>query len=576
MTRITWLRIGFGVAFCVVGVRLFDVQIVRHEEYVAKASEAHVKKFVLPARRGMIYMMDGENPVPVVMNEGVYTIFVDPKMVGDRMRAVEKVIDAVVPEEKRVGSWKEAWSDPENQYYVVGRGLTRREAEKIKGEELAGVGFSEDVKRVYPRGMLAAQTLGFVNAEGQGQYGVEGTFDDDLSGTDGLLQTVTDVNSVPLTIGDENVKMAAKNGKDVVLSIDSNIQLEVEKALARGIERTGGEYASAVVMNPNSGRVLAMANLPTYDPGNYGEVKDASVYQNAALVAAYEPASVCKTFTFAMAVDKGVLSPEDIYNNAGSVTIGGHKINNANKAHLGEISFQEAMNFSLNTGSVEALRRADGASNFISRKAQDTLYEYFHNRFGLGEKTGLGLYEEQGQVISPGVAEGSGAEIRYANMTFGQGLTVTMLQIASAYSAIMNGGEYYQPTVVAGEMENGKFVAAEEKGPVRRVVSESTSAVMRKMLVDARNRADLPKLDPAGYTMGAKSGTAETLRDGKYVMDTTIATYAGFGGGELPEYVIVVRIGGEGKNLDGYMHAGPIWTEISNYLVGYLKVMPGQ
>ena len=573
MRRVGWLKLGVMLAFLAISVRLFVVQILEHDDYVARASAQHMKKFVLPARRGMIYMMNGGEVVPVVMNESVYTVFVDPKMVKEDAK-VEKVITRVVPKEKRVGNFKEAWSNRDNQYYVVGRELTRREAEAIKAEGLAGIGFTETVKRVYPEpeASFAAQTLGFVNNEGIGQYGVEGAFNEELSGKEGQLITVTDVNAVPLTIGEENVKEPAVNGKDIVLSIDRNVQRKVEKALLAGMERSRGTYASGLVMNPQNGQILAMANLPSFEPGDYGKVESAEVYQNTALVAAYEPASVCKTFTFATGVDRGLIRPSDTYNNTGFTMVDAAKISNVNQGHRGEISFQEALNYSLNTGSVEALRRFDGGE--ITQKGEEVLYEYYHDKFGLGELTGVEVYEERGQVISPAAAAGSGAAVRYANMTFGQGLAVTMLQIAAGYAAVVNGGEYYRPSLIAGEMVDGRFVAAEKANPVRRVVSEQTSATMREMLETARNgRPDLGRLDPVGYKMGAKSGTAEVPGpNGRYKKDEAVATYVGYGGRELPEYVIIVRIGGEGKIMDGFRDAGAVWTEISNYLIGYLKI----
>ena len=569
--RVGWLKIGVGLAFGAIGVRLFQVQILQHDDYVARASAEHVKKFVLPAKRGEIFMMDGGRVVPVVMNVRVYTVFVDPKMVKEDKK-VEEVITKVVPEEKRVGSFEEAWKDRNNQYYVVGRELTLEQAEKIKAEALVGVGFTETVRREYPWGGLAGQILGFVNGEGKGQYGVEGAFDAELSGEDGQLVTVTDVNSVPLTIGENNVKEPAVNGKNVVLTIDQGIQREAEKALARGLERSGGTYASALVMNPNNGQILAMANLPTYDPGEYRKVEDASVYQNATLAAVYEPASVCKTFAFAAGVDKGLIKPSDTYNNEGVTVVDGWPIKNVNQGHRGEITFQEAMNFSLNTGTVEALRRFDAGANDITRKSRDILYEYYHDKFGLGEYTGVELYEEKGSVISPEDAEGSA--IRYANMTFGQGLAVTMLQIASSYSAIVNGGDYYKPTIMAGEMVDGEFRAAEKAESTRKVVSEQTSATMREMLETGRSQLTLAKQDPSGYRLGAKSGSAEVADpSGKgYKKNEAIATYVGYGGKELPEYLIIARIGGEGKSMEGAVDAGPIWTEISNFLVRYMGV----
>ena len=164
----------------------------------------------------------------------------------------------------------------------------------------------------------------------------------------------------------------------------------------------------------------------------------------------------------------------------------------------------------------------------------------------------------------------------YANMTFGQNLLVTMLQVGAGYSALVNGGEYYAPTIVKGYMEDGKLVEKEKNGPVRRAISESTSQQMRDMFWGTRYYPRLYGIDSDGYFVGGKTGTAQVIRDGKYVMDETVATYVGFGGanGELPEYLVMVRIWKDGEMSGGEADAMPVFNDISNYLIDYLKIKP--
>jgi len=574
MTRIGWLRAGLILAVAVIGVRLFQIQIIEHGKYVAVAESEHMRKFELLAERGQIYMLDGNEVTSMVMNERVWTVFVDPSYVSSES-LVRETLDGILGSKIFV-DWDEVFVDKTRQYVEVAKEVSWVEISHLEEANLKGVGRKMTTKRVYPYKNLASQVLGFVNANNVG-YGAEGALNKDLAGTNGLLKTVADVNNIPLTIGDSNIEVPAVNGKNIALSIDVNVQRAMEKILAEAIETTGASYASALVINPNTGRVYAMANLPTYDPEEYWKVDDISVYRNRILEDPYEPASVCKTFTFAEGIELGAMRPTDTYVNTGSTPVDDRVISNMWQGSRGTITFQEALNNSLNTGSVEVLRRFDGDGKKITKKGRELLYEAYHDKFGLGDKTGIELYESAGTVVGPN--EGYGLNVRYANMTFGQGLDVTMMQVAAAFSAVINGGDYYAPTVVAGEVVNGELVPRAAKPAVRRgVVSEATSRTMRDMLVKARQTSTTSWSDARGYVVGGKSGTAETYdAQGAYTSDTTIASYIGFGGASagLPEYVAMVRISGEGKNLRGGVDAAPIFTKISNYMLEYLKIKSG-
>lgn len=571
MKRLKIIKYGFLLAVGVICLRLFFIQIVEHGKWVALAEEQQTMQNTIVAERGTIYMMDGGEPVPVVMNEPVWTVLVDP-MLADAERTAE-VVDFYAAGQ-RVAEWQDVFADRERRYYIVARGVKREAAEKIKAEGLTGVWFQEGVRRVYPEGELASGLLGFVNADGEGQYGVEGALNEDLAGKNGILKTVKDVNNIPLTIGDDNVRVPAEDGKDVVLTIDRNIQRRVEIALQNGLNETGARHASGLVMDPRTGKVWAMANLPNYDAQNYALVEDATVFQNGVVEDAYEPASVCKTFAFSAAIDVGAMTPETTYYNTGEIEVDGWPIRNLHEGHLGTITMQTALDYSLNTGSTQALRLMGGSQTEITYQGKQILFDYYHNRFGFGQYTGVELIESPGLIYSPDNEYGSDA--RYANMTFGQGVTMTLLQTATAFSSIINGGEYYTPTIVEGEMVNGKLVSKPLSQPVRTVVSSSTSKSMREMLHYVRSY--WTNIEPAGYYTGGKTGTAQAVRGGEYVMNETVASYVGFGGpvDDLPEYVIMVKIWEEGMNLQGEGDAMPIFNEINNYMINYLKIKPSE
>ena len=330
------------------------------------------------------------------------------------------------------------------------------------------------------------------------------------------------------------------------------------------------------MMDPNTGRILAMANLPSYNPGEYNQVTDVSQFNNDTISAPYEPGSDVKTLTMATGIDKGVVKPTDTYNNTDHIQVGDVTISNATLGHTGNITFQTALNFSLNTGFVTVAERLGDGTN-ITKSARDIMYDYFHNHFGLGSLTGIELANESaGTVISPEEADGNA--VRYSNMAFGQGLDATMLQVASGFSSVVNGGDYYKPTVLNGTVDDsGTYHAAAAPKPIRvGVVSPSTSSEILDMTHTARSTS-FPGIDKPGYYVGGKTGTSQVIVDGQYSSTESVGTYLGYGGsggGDKPQYVIMVQVSGENQILGGAQDAMPIFTDISNWMLDYLKLQP--
>lgn len=556
-------------------VRLFYLQVIRHEFYVAAAQQEQLRQLVIPAQRGEIYAMDAGNPVKIVMNETVYTVFADPKIIKDPQPIITAVQEVAGGNAR--ANLGNLLAKKESRYQILATKVSLKQAEMLKEKKLSGVGFQRETQRVYPEGSLAAQTLGFVDFEGSGKYGVEGALDDRLQGTDGLLQTVADVRDVPLTIGKNNINKPADNGDNVVMTIDRNIQSYSEKALGEGLKRSGATNGSVMVMDPQTGKVLAMANLPTYNPAKLNDVQDAALFNNDTISTPFEPGSDIKTLTMAIGLDKGVVEPDSTYNNTDYIKVADRTITNATKGQTGTITYQRALNYSLNTGFVTIAQKL-GDGQTITRGARDTMYDYFHNKFGLGVLTGIELAGEAQGTIVPPTAQDGGA-VRYSNMSFGQGMDVTMVQVCAAFSTIINGGNYHTPTVVAGTMsdDGNTFHAASVKPSRNNVISASASDKVRAMIHEAR-AAFYSGKDTPGYYTGGKTGTSQTLRNGQYVDDETVATYLGYGGNESssagPKYVIMVQVSGKNMNLTGSVDALPIFTDISNWMLDYMKLQP--
>jgi penicillin-binding protein (sporulation specific penicillin-binding protein) len=568
-SRASIMALGIISAFAIIIVRLFWLQVLNAQKYKALANNEQMKQYEIPASRGLIYAMNGNKTSKLVMNETVYTLFIDPQEYNKNKK------DEIISTLKQVAGGNlvagfEKLFDKDNRYQVLGKKLSRTQAEKIKDKKYSGIGFTPETRRVYPEGTLASQILGFVNSSG-GNYGIETSFNKQLTGKNGTLKTTTDVFGNSLMIGSNDVDIPAQNGENILLSIDRNIQAKTEKVLKTKMSEFGIKNGSAVIVDPSNGKVLAMANYPTYNPANYGAVKNASDFNNNVTMMPYENGSVIKALTMAMGINEGVASADGTYYNVDKVKIEDRTIKNAVLGHTGQITFQTAINYSLNTGMVEIAKRLGNGT--INKTARDKMYEYYHDRFGLGKETGIEVSESAGTVIPPDRAEGNA--VRYSNMSFGQGMDTTMIQTATAFSSIVNGGILYQPSLIAGTVDsNGDIKKKDSVVRNSNSISSDSSKQMRDILVKARKSVNPPK-DLPGYRIGGKTGTSETLVNGKYVENQTIGSYVGFGGNNSPKFVIMVSVWSEGKNIQGNIHAQPIFTEISNWLLNYLNVKPG-
>lgn len=575
--RMTWLGWGIGLVFFVFAFRLFYIQVVQGSYYADIAKQNQVTKLTIFPERGTIYAMSGdEDTVPLVMNETVYTVFADPYEVKD-IRKVEEALKRIAGGEV-VNDSLQYLNDTSRRYLVLARQVSRKQAELIQKENLAGVGLQKGTRRIYPEGQLASQLLGYVNADGEGLYGVEGALDDRLMGSKGVLQSITDVRRIPLTIGNSSVGVPAVNGDNIVLSVDRNAQFELERVLKAHYDSAKPEHSSALIMDPNTGQVLAMANYPTYDPNNYSQVTDYSLFQNRITGNAYEPGSVMKTLTVAAGLDQKVISPTSTFYNPGGCTrVEDATICNVIRNGILNPTTQQTLVYSFNTGAVSVLRSLGGGT--INKGGRDKLYDYFTNRFRMGEATGIEQANEaDGVIYSPEDEQGN--DVRYANMTFGQGMQVTMMQFASAFSATVNGGTYYRPTLVYGTEDAQGNVTQQQPTVVQQgVISPEYSAEMRDLVWHSRYDNNGKKDDPAGYHVAGKSGTAQTIdpKTGKYTADRTVGSYIGYvsSASGMPEYVIMVRMDfAAGGTYGGSYEANTAYGELARWLIHYKGIPP--
>lgn len=572
ISLLTGLMFALGAVFI---ARLFFVQVMQHEYYQQQAELEHTTKFTIPATRGLIYAHDGNGKfAPVVLNETVYTVYADPTYVKDASKIAEVI--KKVAGGNAVSNFESGLNNKTSRYAVLARQVTKTQADLIKKENLVGVGLKEESKRVYPEGPLAAQTLGFVNGENKGQYGVEEALNADLAGKDGQLKAVTDVNGIPISIGQDSVQDAPQQGKNLVLTIDRNVQSKTEQLLKSGLERAKATKGSVLIMDPNNGHILAMANAPTYNPNDFKNVSDYTVFSNRTISDPYEPGSVIKALTMGVGLNENVITPDTRYNNTGSVQVQDALIKNASMSPLGSLTMTQVLQYSFNTGVVQVLKWLGGGE--INAAGKQKFYEYLTNHYLFGKRTGVQLAGEvSGEIVSP--KDELGGDVRYANMSFGQGMTGSMLQVLSAFGAAVNGGTYFMPKIVDGTMaDDGKtFAPASDTIKKADVLTPTASAQLRQMLHDARAGSSVAAGEKAGYYTGGKTGTAQVYdpKTGDYSVNDTIGSYLGFGGQEKPQYVIMVRVDdAHNGGFSGSAAAAPIFTELSNWMLDYLQIQP--
>lgn len=580
MRRIRILKYITLAAFAIIVVRLFFIQIIEHDMWVAKADEQHTMLETITARRGEIYMMDGAEPVAVVLNQTVYQIIIDPAVTPKEKisAALQKYAPDCI-----TANLDDVYNIEGARYYIVAKNVSYTAASEIAAEGIDNVWLKEGNRRVYPEGEVGSTVLGFVNSDGLGQYGVEGSLNNILTGKDGLLKSISDVNNVALSIGKDNVKIPAEDGKDIVLSVDRGLTRGVEEVLADAIEGTAATNAAALVMNPSTGEVVAMTALPGYNPGDYGNVKDASVYVNQITEVPYEPASIFKNFVFSAAINEGKMTADTTYLNTPYIEIDNNKIWNAEQRAIlnnQTLTMRDALYWSLNVGSIQALKFLGDNPDEITAVGRERMYDYYHNRFRLGQATGIELIEAEGFIWDPH-ADIYGLNAAYANMTFGQNLSATMIQTATAFSAVVNGGVWNTPSVVKGVLEDDGTINKDWQDSSKvseQILSSDTSATMRSLLVNNRGYKKAAGIDRDGYDVGGKSGTAQVIVNGAYddSMTNLVGSYVGFiaPSGEMPKYVVMVKMWGEGQALSGG-EAQELFDTLSNYVIDYLKIKPG-
>lgn len=556
-------------------VRLFYLQVIRHDYYQTAALTKQLKEYEVPPTRGVIEAQVDGSTVPIVLNEIKYTLFADPIYVKDPGKAADAIARIIGG---NASEYEDQLKTENTRYVVLAKKLDKDKAEALDKLGFKGIGTREASYRTYPQGMLASQLLGFVNDEGVGRYGIEEALNNRLKGTPGQLKAITDAQGVPLASNKENIVIEPQAGDRVILTIDLSLQQQLEEILKKGLEDAKSQSGSALIIETSTGAIKAMANYPTYNPAEFFKVEDASVFNNAAVSAPLEVGSIMKPLTLAAALDLGAVNTNTTYYDPGFFQIGDARVTNIEEVGgAATKSVSDIIQQSLNTGATWLLMQMGGGE--INKQARERWHDYMVNHYGFGKPTGVEQgYEAGGSIPDPN--DGFGLDIQYANTAFGQGMTATPLQMAAALASVLNGGTYYQPRLVEKIIRHDGQEEVKTPMAVRKdVISTSVSEDIRNIMEYAFSKNYLFygfRSQHAEFSIGTKTGTAQVPKpEGGYYDDRFNGTFLGYIGGDKPQYIIAVRV--NEPKIGGYAGsrgAAPIFSAMVDALINNGRVMP--
>lgn len=544
------------IIFIVISVRLFYWQVSSFDVLKGLAEKQTSSTLLIPAKRGVIYSSDKS---PLVINQKAYSIYLETKKIENLKETVKKLANTLEMDEASISS---KIADQSLYFVPIARKVDENKADNLKNLSLKGVDMIEESKRYYPESSMSAHLLGFVGknskGEDQGYFGIEGYYDSQLKGRDGMRKFEVDAQGNPiLAAGFEDVP--AENGRNIVLTIDKTVQFLTEKKLLDGIEKYGAKGGTVIVMEPKTGAILAMASYPSYDPAKYYNYPN-EWYKNPGVSFYYEPGSTFKVLVMAAALNEKKINPDTKFYETGPINIGGFTIKTWDQQYRGEISLSQILEYSSNVGMVD-----------ISAKLGDDLLLRYLEKLGFGATTGIDLQEEFSPDLRP---SDKWYKIDFATASFGQGIAVTPLQMIRAVGAIANGGKLMKPYLVKSiELDNGKTIQTRNL-VVRNVYNKEATSLVTEMMVSAVENGETRMIKPAGYRIAGKTGTAQIPIAGHYDAEKTIASFVGFAPVEDPKFIMLVTVREPTLSPWGSETAAPIFFSIAKDLFSYYSISP--
>lgn len=549
----------FGVVF----FRLYHLQIKSYAYYKEKADKQHFSHQELEPKRGEIFLSEESGLVPVATNKEMFNVYAIPDNIKkDEVEFLAYKLSEILQLEKE--KIQQSLAKENDVYEPLKRKVSEEEVAKIKELDHKGVKLEEETWRYYPNKSLAAQVIGFEGFSGDkrtGLYGVEKSYNNVLLGKSGWLKQEKDAGSRWISIGKRLIN-PAQDGNDLVLSLDYAVQFKAELVLRNAVKKHRAEGGRIIIMNPHNGDIIAMAQQPTFDLNKFSEQKDPSVFLNSNVSSVYECGSVFKSFTMVSGLDAGVIESDDTFIDTGSVNISGYEIKNSEEKVYGEQTMTGIIENSINTGVI-----------FIEKKLGNAKFLEYVEKFGFGEKTGVSLPAELSGNISN---LKTNRDIEYYTASFGQGITVTPIQLATAYSAIANGGNLYQPRIVKAVVDSNNQKREIKPEIISKVISQNAANQVSLMLEKNVTNGHGKTAGVPGYRLAGKTGTAQIAdkEKGGYVEDATTGSFAGFGPVDNPEFVILVVIDDPKDVKWAESTAGPVFGEMSKFMLEHYGIEP--
>ena len=540
--------------------RLYDVQIIQGPTLAREAAAQRAEQVEIFARRGSILDRDG---VALVSSHPSESIYADPAQVTEKHRAAQALAPVI---HARADDLEKMFSEP-TQFRWLARKVPHDVADKVRALNLDGISIVQEDSGVrdYRAGRLAANIIGFVGIDENGLDGAEYEYDSLLKGTPGRISLEADEFGRPIPFGQTTTLEKAHPGKSIELTIDSYIQFELERALRDQVKKYSAKSATGIVMDPWTGEIYAIANVPDFDPAHYGKASD-DARRDGAVMDAYEPGSTFKLITAAAAIGSGKITVNTRFPTRDALEVGSYVIHNAEDGFMagtgGAESLEDIIAYSHNVGAAEVGMKL----------GKHLLYNTIRD-FGFGDPTNVGLPGENPGIV-PALDDWWGSTI--ATVSFGQGVSVTPISLIRAYAAIANGGMLIRPRILRAILErDGTPVYTYGTEIEHRVMSPQTAATLRGFLraVVVRGTGN-PTAQVPGYTTAGKTGTAQVVQNGHYEPGAYIASFVGYIPAQHPRFVILIKVTEPRGSIYGSEVAAPVFAKVAQLAMLHDGMMP--
>lgn len=538
-----------------ISLKLFYVQVLASEKYSDDSLNNRLQNVEITPNRGIIY--DRNNEALAISVEKM-SVYITPSVIRDSESRDDIVADIVECLHMTKSEVDKIIDGSSSDFAWLKRQCEKADAQKLQEKDYLGIGFTTEYAREYPNNEEACHVLGFCGLDNQGLAGAELQFDDILSGTPGRLVVEFDKlgNAIPQSIQES---IPASQGQNVYLTIDSTVQYYVESALAEAQKEQDADSMTSIVMDVNTGEILAMANIPDFDPNTYGDYEP-ETWTNLAISKLYEPGSPFKSLSTSMYLEEDIVEPDTQMYCPGYVMIDGHRFQDWDYPEGdGMQTMKHALEQSCNVAQAEN----------VSKLGFDRFYDYLDG-FGMTTATGVDLPSESSPLL---IDKEDAVDLDLASSAIGQGNAYNALQVIRAFCAVVNGGYLLKPQIVSKITDdNGDVIQETEPEVIRQVISEETSAEMRDMLEGVVEEGLGTPAAIEGYRVGGKTGTAEIAQGGSYAKGTYILSFMGFAPADDPKYACLVVVDSPASGGNSGTLAGGIFSEIMSNVLNYYQV----